>query len=47
MTNLNKQITFTCIYINNDKITNVIKEDVELQKENIKLKNLYITQILK
>ena len=33
---INKQITFTCIYVNNnDKITNVIKEVIVLQNENI------------
>ena len=33
---INKQITFTCIYVNNDnKITNVIKEVIFLQNENI------------
>ena len=33
---VNKQITFTCIYVNNnDKITNVIKEVIVLQNENI------------
>jgi len=33
---VNKQITFTCIYVNNnDKITNVIKEVIILQNENI------------
>ena len=33
---INKKITFTCIYINNDdKITNVLKEDLSLQTENI------------
>jgi hypothetical protein len=33
---INKQITFTCIYVNNDnKITNVIKEVLVLQNENI------------
>ena len=33
---INKQITFTCVYVNNnDKITNVIKEVIVLQNENI------------
>ena len=32
---MNKNIIFTCIYINDNKITNVIKEEIELQKENI------------
>lgn len=33
---INKQITFTYIYVNNDnKITNVIKEVIVLQNENI------------
>ena len=31
----NKYITFTSIYINDDKITNVIKEKIELQKDNV------------
>ena len=46
MTSINKQITFTCIYINNDKITNVIKEDFELQKENI-ITRLELVDIIK
>ena len=32
---INKYITFTNIYINDDKITNVIKEKIELQKDNV------------
>jgi hypothetical protein len=32
---INKYITFTSIYINDDKITNVIKEKIELEKDNV------------
>ncbi len=32
---INKYITFTSIYINDDKITNVIKETIELEKDNV------------